>query len=61
VLRGKGDREGVIGLVLGHGGDGDVLWVREIRARRAVVVTQQLSDLTDSVRAVVEEEESVTI
>lgn len=61
VLGREGNREGVVGLVPGHGGDVDVLGVREFGLGRAVVVTQQLSDLTDTVGTVVEEEESVAI
>lgn len=61
VLRGEGNIEGVIGLVLSHGGEGDVLGVGEVRAGRTVVVTQELGDFTDTVRAVVEEEESIVI
>ena len=61
VLGWEGNREGVVGLVLGHGSDGDVLGVREVRTRGSVVVTQQLGDLTDTVRAVVEEEEGIAV
>lgn len=57
----EGDGEGVVGLVLGHGGETDVLGVREVGSGGAVVVTQQLGHLTDTVRAVVEEEEGVVI
>ena len=61
VLRGEGNRKGVVGLILGHGGEGDVLGVGEVGARGAVVVTQELSDLTDTVRTVVEEEDGIIV
>jgi hypothetical protein len=61
VLRRESNGECVIGLVLGHGGEGDVLGVREVGTRGAVVVTQQLGNLTDTIRAVVEEEDGVVI
>jgi hypothetical protein len=56
VLRREGDGEGVVGLVLGHGGDVDVLGVREVGLGGAVIVTEELGDLTDTVGTVVEEE-----
>ena len=49
VLRREGNGEGVVGLVLGHGGEGDVLRVREVGKRGAVVVTQKLGDFTNTV------------
>lgn len=61
VLGRESNGEGVVRLVLGHGGDGDVLGVGEVGARRAVVVTQQLGDLTNTVRTVVEEEDGVVV
>jgi len=61
VLRREGDREGVVGLVLGHGGDVDVLGVGEVGLGGAVVVAQQLGDFTHTVRPVVEEEEGVAV
>lgn len=61
VLRGEGNGEGVVGLVLGHGGDVDVLGIREVGLGRAVIVAQQLGDLTDTVRTVVEEEEGIVV
>lgn len=61
VLGREGNGEGVVGLVLGHGGDVDVLRVREVGLREAVVVTQELGDFTDTVGTVVEEEECVVI
>ena len=57
VLRRESNGEGVVGLVLGHGGDGDVLGVGEVGARGAVVVTQQLGDLANTIRTVIEEED----
>lgn len=61
MLGRESNGEGVVRLVLGHGGDGDVLGVGEVGAGRAVVVTQQLSDLTNTVRTVVEEEDGVVV
>lgn len=61
VLRREGNGECVVGLVLGHGGEGDVLGVREVGTRGAVVVTQQLGNFTDTIRAVVEEKDGVVI
>lgn len=61
VLRGEGNGECVVGLVLGHGGEGNVLGVGDVGTRGAVVVTQQLGNLTDTIRAVVEEEDGVII
>jgi hypothetical protein len=56
VLRGEGNGESVVGLVLGHGGDVGVLGVREVGLGRAIVVTKELGDLTDTIGTVVEEE-----
>ena len=61
VLGREGDREGVVGLILGHGGEVDVLGIGEVGLRGAVVVTQELGDFTDTVGPVVEEEEGVII
>ena len=61
VLRREGNGESVVGLVLGHGGDMDVLGIGKVGLRGAVVITQELGNLTDTIRAVVEEEESVII
>lgn len=61
VLRREGNGESVVGLVLGHGGDVDVLGVGEVGLGRAVVVAQKLGDFTDTVRTVVEEEDGVVI
>lgn len=61
VLRREGNGEGVVGLVLGHGGDVDVLGVGEVGLGGTVVVTQELGDFTDTVGTVVEEEEGVVI
>lgn len=61
VLRGEGNGEGVVGLVLGHSSDADVLRVGEVSLGRAVVVTEQLGDLADTVGTVVEEEQGVVI
>lgn len=61
VLRREGNGESVVGLVLGHGGDVDVLGVGEVGLRGAVVITQELGNLTNTIRAVVEEEEGIII
>lgn len=61
VLRGESNIEGVVSLVLGHGGEGDVLGVGEVGTRGTVMVAQQLGDFTDAIRAVVEEEEGIVI
>lgn len=61
VLRREGNGESVVSLVLGHGGDVDVLGVREVGRGRAVVVSQKLGDLTNTVGAVVEEEQGVVV
>jgi hypothetical protein len=60
-LRGEGNIKGVVGLILSHSGEGDVLGIGEVGGRGTVVVTQELSDLTDTVRTVVEEEEGVVV
>jgi hypothetical protein len=39
----------------------DVLGVREVGLGRAVIVAQQLGDLTDTIRTVVEEEEGIVV
>lgn len=61
VLRAEGDGEGVVGLVLGHGGDGDVLRVGEGGERGTVDVAEELGGLADAVGAVVEEEAGVVV
>ena len=60
-LGSKGEREGVVGLVAGHGGDVHVGGVGEVGLGAAVLVADELSDLADAVGAVVEEEESVVV
>jgi hypothetical protein len=60
-LRRESNRECVAGVVGGHGGERDIGGVGEVGFGRAVEVTQQLGDLTDTVRAVVEEEDSVLV
>jgi hypothetical protein len=57
----EGDRERVFDVVLSHGGDMDVLGVREVGLGGSVEVAHQLSDFTNSVGAVVEEEQSIAI
>ena len=61
VLWREGNWEGVVGLILGHGGDVDVAGVGEFGLRGTVIVTQELGDLTNTIGAVVEEEEGVVI
>jgi hypothetical protein len=61
VLWLEGDFEGVIELVLSHGCESDVLGVWEVGLGGSVDVSEELSDLTDSIGAVVEEEDLVTI
>jgi hypothetical protein len=57
----KGDGEGEVGLVAGHGGDVDVLGVGEVGLGAAVLVAEKLGDLADTVGAVVEEEDGVVV
>ena len=61
VLGPEGDGERVVGLVLGHGGDGDVFRVGEGGFGTAVDVAEELGDFSDAVGAVVEEEEGVVV
>lgn len=61
MLRLKSNCERVIKLVLSHGRKGDVLWIWEIFQRGAVDVSKKLSNLSDTVRPVVEEEYLITI
>lgn len=61
VLGWESNGEGVVRLVLGHGCDLDVLGVREVGFRRAVVITQQLGDFTNTIGTVVEEEKSIIV
>ena len=63
VIHGDGresDREGVVRLVSGHGSDVDILGVVEI-GQRGVVNSEELSYFTDTVGAVVEEEERIVV
>jgi len=60
-LRGEGDGEGELGVVLRHGGYVDVLWIWEVGFGRTVEVSEELRDFADAVGAVVEEEEGVVI
>ncbi|KAI6763036.1 hypothetical protein HG530_009016 [Fusarium avenaceum] len=59
VLRLEGNLEGIVALVLGHGDKGLNLGVLEVGERRSVDIAEKLGDLTDTVRSVVEEEDSV--
>jgi hypothetical protein len=60
-LGSKGEGEGVVGLVAGHGGYVHVGGVREVGLGAAVLVADELSDLADTVGAVVEEEQGVVV
>jgi hypothetical protein len=60
-LRCESNGEVEVGLVSRHGRDGNVLGVREVGYGAAVLVAEQLGDLTHTVGAVVEEEESVVV
>ena len=60
-LGSKGEREGVVGLVAGHGGDVHVGGVGEVGLGAAVLVADELGDLADTVAAVVEEEEGIVV
>jgi hypothetical protein len=51
----------IVEFVLGHGCKSDVLWIREIFQWRAVNVPKQLSDLSDTIGSVIEEEYLITI
>ena len=60
VLRLEGNLEGEVELILGHRNQGD-LRKGEVGQGRPVDITQQLSDLTDTIGAVVEEEDNIVI
>lgn len=61
MLRAEGDGKWIVCFILGHGRDGDVFWVGEIRLGAAVDITEELGYFAYPVRAVVEEEESIII
>jgi hypothetical protein len=61
VLWFESNFERIVELVLGHGCESDVLWVREVLQWGTVNISKKLSDLSNTVRAVVEEEYLVTI
>jgi hypothetical protein len=50
----EGNREGEIGLILGHSSDLEVLGIWKVRKRR-VVDTKKLSDFAHTIGAVIEE------
>lgn len=56
VLRWESDWEWVVGLVLGHGCDVNVLGIGEIGLGRAINISEKLRYFADSVGTVVEEE-----
>lgn len=61
VLWLEGDGEWVVELVLGHGSECDILWIFEVWLWRTVDIAEELSNLSDTIRAVVEEEDLITI
>lgn len=61
MLWAEGDREGKVGLVLGHGCEGDVGGIGEVWFGAAVDVSEKLGDFTYPIGAVVEEEEGVVV
>ena len=61
MLRLESNCEWVVELVLSHGSESDVLWVREFFQRRAVDAAKKLGDLSDTIRSVVEKEDLVAI
>ena len=61
VLWLEGDLERVVEFVLCHCCEGDILWVREVGFGGSVDISEKLSDLTDSVGAVVKEEDLIAI
>lgn len=60
LLWGECDGEGVIALILRHSSDAEVLWEIEVWEWGGVNA-EELGNLTNSVRAVIEEEEGVVI
>lgn len=61
VLGWERNGEGIVGFILCHGSEMDVLGVGEVGLRGAIEVTQQLGDLPNTVGTVVEEEEGIII
>jgi hypothetical protein len=61
ALRREGNWVREFHIVLGHSREGDVFGVGEVGCGRPVEVTQQLGELSDSVGAVVEGEDSITV
>ena len=61
MLGSKGDREGIVRFILGHGRDGDIGGIGKVGFGAAVDVSEELSDFPDSIRAVVEEEQGVVV
>lgn len=61
MLGSKGDGEGIVRFVLGHGGDGDVGGIGKIGFGAAVDISEELSDFSHTIGAVVEEEEGIII
>lgn len=57
----KGDLEGVVALVLGHGDEGLDLGVFKVGEDRSVDIAEKLRDLTDTVGSVVEEEDGIVV
>lgn len=61
VLWLESNLERVVELVLGHGGESDVLGVWEVFEWRTVNIAEKLGDFSDTVRSVVEEEYLIAI
>lgn len=61
MLGSEGNRKGVVGLVLGHGGNRNVGGIGEVGFGAAVDVSEKLGDFAHAIRTVVEEEECVVI
>ena len=61
MLRGEGNWEWVVGLVLGHGGEVDVFGIGEVWLRGTVDISEKLGYFSNTVGAIVEEEQSIVI
>jgi hypothetical protein len=61
VLRLERNCERIIELVLGHGGKGDVVWVRESLQWRTINIAKELSDFSNAVGTIIEEKHLIAI
>jgi len=61
VLRLESNSEWIVELVLRHCCETNVLWVRKVRLWRCINTSEELCDFSNTVRAVVEEENLVAI